>query len=168
MTTVSAFFAWTMIVLAFVVGYIAADPARVAALKRFRLVRRIGRDQVIPRGYGIAWSLYLGNAYVCMPVPLNLFAGVARYVWNALCYAAPLVADPREAYRQGKRDSVDRDPEVADLRFDLVRAVRLLREVADEETVEPEPDSLVGRIDTFLFDSTIGKGRRRAWMERGA
>jgi hypothetical protein len=123
------------------------------------ILRRIKRNEVLPRFYGIAWAEDYANRYACLPVPLNLVASVIRYCYLALLYPGPIAADPRDAYRQGWRDRVDRDEVVADMREHLAEAERLLREVANEETVEPEPGSLVERIDAWLWSESMRRIR---------
>lgn len=69
------------------------------------MVKRIPNCQVIPAWYGVAWRCWMSNTNVCLPMPLNVFARIARaiYVW-ARYGAIDVRADAREAYAQGRRD----------------------------------------------------------------
>jgi hypothetical protein len=47
------------------------------------LVFRVQEGERRPRGYGLAWWDLRTNEAICMPVPVNLAAGVLRRVWHA-------------------------------------------------------------------------------------
>jgi hypothetical protein len=66
----------------------------------------IGEGYEIPDGYGIAWPRWDRHAAVCMPLPLNVLAGLVRgvYLWLRRGFFVSGF-DPRfyEAIRYGER-----------------------------------------------------------------
>lgn len=66
--------------------------------------KKITLGGCIPRFYGIAWREF-GNGdevAVCMPVPLNLAAGLLRGAYHLIRHPAAMVrVNPRAAYAQG-------------------------------------------------------------------
>jgi hypothetical protein len=112
----------------------------------------------MPPLYGVAWVGFVTNTATCLPVPLNLVAAVVRGLYLAARYSdRAIAADPRAAYRQGLRDRVDRDEVVQQLRADLDEACALLREIAEQETVQPEPGTLIDRVDDFNFRAMLNR-----------
>lgn len=60
----------------------------------------------MPAFFGVAWHDNMRNRSVCLPVPLNIIAGVARdaYYWLRFGWKAVPV-NPRAAYAAGLRDA---------------------------------------------------------------
>jgi hypothetical protein len=70
-----------------------------------RIVKRINHGEMIPPFYGIAWVEYPRPEAVCLPVPLNMLAGMAREFWIFLKHGWRRVhTNPRMAYYQGIKD----------------------------------------------------------------
>ena len=58
----------------------------------------------IPLGYGIAWQMVDRNAYVILPIPINLIAGLARRIWRAMLFGIGRPAMDKaihQAYERG-------------------------------------------------------------------
>ena len=71
-------------------------------MKRFKLVRYIGPNEVIPAFYGVVWHEWATFRYAVLPMPLALPFGMARWIWAGLLTATKTMAlDPRTAYRDG-------------------------------------------------------------------
>lgn len=80
-----------------------------------RVRKEIGRGEMIPAWYGVAWVDFMRDVGVCYPIPLNLIAAVLRglWIWAMHGYRAVPI-DSRDAYAQGFADgrrSADRYPD---------------------------------------------------------
>lgn len=74
---------------------------------RWRLVRRVREDEIIPALYGVAWQDWRARTVVVMPIPVNVVAGLLRSAWIFLRWGWRAVpACPRDAYAQGRRDAL--------------------------------------------------------------
>jgi hypothetical protein len=65
---------------------------------------RLAEGSRIPKGYGMAWMEPDIEQYVCLPVPVNILAAVARRVWHWLIHGlAPFIVDRKvaDARREG-------------------------------------------------------------------
>lgn len=69
-----------------------------------RFIQRIGQGERAPWGYGVAWLDSRRKAFVTMPVPFNVLAGMLRCAWIYLAYPWPVEVNPRAAYLDGYRD----------------------------------------------------------------
>lgn len=71
-----------------------------------KLVKRCKEMEIISPFYGVAWVDWLSRDTVCMPVPLNLIAALARGAWIYLRHGYRSVpVSPRDAYHQGRKDA---------------------------------------------------------------
>jgi hypothetical protein len=71
-------------------------------MKRFKLVRYIGPNEVIPAFYGVAWHDWASFRYAVAPMPLASLFGMARWIRACLLTATKTMAqDPRIAYLDG-------------------------------------------------------------------
>ncbi len=70
----------------------------------FSLVRTVESGCYLPRGYGVAWLRWQTRHAVCMPVPLNLIAGIARLAWAWIKSPHGIVDSVEDAYAQGRAD----------------------------------------------------------------
>jgi hypothetical protein len=78
-------------------------------MKRFKLVRYIGPNEVIPAFYGVVWHEWATFRYAVLPMPLALPFGMARWIWAGLLTATKTMAlDPRTAYLDGFRHGLMR------------------------------------------------------------
>lgn len=86
------------------------DAFREPAWFKDFLGREMAAGAEIPTGYGIAWKCWERDAYVIMPIPLNLitswfralwYGGIHWYTLDALAKAAD------KAYWQGRADCRD-------------------------------------------------------------
>lgn len=76
-------------------------------MKRFKLLRRIQRHEVLPAWYAIAWWDWHGNGFYVLPIPLALPVAFARWVWAGLqTGSTDLASDPRVAYLDGIRQGI--------------------------------------------------------------
>ena len=77
-----------------------------------RLSVEVEDGSILPRGYGVAWHLWEKDACVAMPIPINLFAGMARGWWFWLKrgffrssygprYASAMESARRQGFRMG-------------------------------------------------------------------
>ena len=72
------------------------------------LKKIIVHGERMPTGYGLTWYRgYTDNVAVCMPVPLNVLARLARDLWLYLAYPGEIAVNPRAAYQQGREDATD-------------------------------------------------------------
>ena len=70
-----------------------------------KIIKHIADYEIIPNWYGVAWVDWMSNRRVCMPVPLNMVAGLARACYVFICVGYLTVpANPRDAYMQGLRE----------------------------------------------------------------
>lgn len=68
-------------------------------------IKHIHENEVIPNWYGVAWRDWISGRMVCMPVPFNMVAGLARACYVFVRYGYLTVpANPRDAYMQGLRE----------------------------------------------------------------
>lgn len=76
-----------------------------APMKRLHIVKRISEGQLLPPFYGVAWVVWYSNEAICLPVPLNLIAALAREAWLFCKHGwRPMHRSPRAAYDQGRID----------------------------------------------------------------
>jgi len=74
--------------------------------------RELAAGELIPTGYGIAWRCWDKDAYVIMPIPLNLLTSWLRALWYAGIHGYTLDALAKAAdkgYWQGRADALDRN-----------------------------------------------------------
>lgn len=90
---------------------------REPAWMKYYLMRDVLAGDLIPTGYGIAWRCWDKEAYVIMPIPLNIFTSWFRALWYAGMhgYTLDALAKAEEAgYQLGKihgREQVDKEIE---------------------------------------------------------
>lgn len=70
----------------------------------FSLVRKATPGYELPRGYGVAWVRWNTCEAVCMPVPLNVLAGLLRAAWAWMKSPRGIIERGEDAYRQGRAD----------------------------------------------------------------
>lgn len=77
--------------------------------KRCPFVVYVGRYEKMPRFYGVAWCCINKDGAYCAPVPLNILIGTLRNLWWWLKSGwRRMPYSPHEAYRQGRRDMLER------------------------------------------------------------
>jgi hypothetical protein len=70
-----------------------------------QIVKRIRPAEMLPAFYGIAWRDWLRDEAICLPVPLNVLARLARAGWVWLRVGGlDVPLNSRDAYEQGLRD----------------------------------------------------------------
>ncbi len=68
---------------------------------------RLPEGDEIPRGYGVAWRDWSSYRAICMPIPLNLVAGLARRMWFTTMrgvWPSQYERDVAQAYHRGRTD----------------------------------------------------------------
>jgi hypothetical protein len=74
-------------------------------MARFKIVKRIDEGSMLPPLYGVAWQDFYRRRAVCLPVPLNVVAGLLRAAWLYMRWGwIPTPMNPRAAYDKGFRD----------------------------------------------------------------
>lgn len=70
-------------------------------------IKEIGRGEMIPAWYGVAWTKFTTDSAVCMPIPLNLFFAFIRAVYIFVRAGYKVVpSNSRDAYVQGVSDGI--------------------------------------------------------------
>jgi hypothetical protein len=80
-----------------------------------KLKKLVEHGDEMPPWYGVAWYEFSRDAAVCLPVPLNLVAGLLRSLWAFLRFGyRPTRLNARDAFMQGYwlgRTDRDQPPE---------------------------------------------------------
>lgn len=78
------------------------------------LVRQIGRFEVIPKGFGVAWWVPGFDEFVCLPVGIHAVVSIVRSAWIAFrCWHAPdriadaFVRGEEHAMRRAQRNATE-------------------------------------------------------------
>jgi hypothetical protein len=75
-----------------------------------KIIKTLGEGEMLPRWYGVAWqsSWWEGKPkVVCLPVPMNVLARVARDAFIYLStFGVDIPASPRSAYLKGYAEGV--------------------------------------------------------------
>lgn len=76
-----------------------------------KILKRIPHGEILPKGYGIAYRENFDMLSICLPVPLNILAGLMHNAWIFLKYGwRDMPLDPRAAfhagYQKGKQDAL--------------------------------------------------------------
>jgi hypothetical protein len=73
----------------------------------FRIVRRVGQMERLPRGYAVAWWKENEMAAICLPIGMHVIASWARAQWLAfIAWRTPSVLE--RAFSNGMRQGMER------------------------------------------------------------
>lgn len=70
-----------------------------------KIVKVISDAMMIPPWYGKSWYRAYSHEIVCLPIPLNILAAMARSLFIFFkCGHKSVCSNPRDAYWQGVND----------------------------------------------------------------
>ena len=76
-------------------------------MKRFKLLRLVRHDELLPAWYADAWYDWKTNRFYVLPIPLALPVAFARWAWAGMRAGnCKLARDPRVAYLDGIQQGI--------------------------------------------------------------